>query len=152
MNDKEEMKIFESVGFLLSRLGRAHRNLIRSEMQSLGLCRGQPPVLFALYKKDGMSNSEMAEFLEITPATLTNKVKRMEKSQLVIRRRDPQDERVSRIYLTEKGRGLLDDLNEAMKDIERVLLTGFTQAEAKVFKKSLNKLVENIDQGLPSAE
>jgi len=152
MSTSEKMKIFDSIGFLLGRLGRAHRNLIRSEMQGLGLCRGQPPVLFALNERDGTSNSEMAEFLEITPATLTNKVKRMEKAQLVIRRRDPQDERVSRIYLTEKGRGLLDDLHVAMKDIENVLLEGFSESQAQVFNESLQKVVENIEQHFPVAD
>jgi DNA-binding MarR family transcriptional regulator len=152
MSTPEKMKIFDSIGSLLARLGRAHRNLIRSEMQELGLCRGQPPVLFALNEKDGMSNSEMAEFLEITPATLTNKVKRMEKAQLVIRRRDSQDERVSRIYLTEKGRGLLDDLHAIMKDIEDVLLEGFSQSQAQDFKENLELVVHNIEVHIPSAD
>ncbi|MDY6846984.1 MAG: MarR family transcriptional regulator [Chloroflexota bacterium] len=146
------MKIFDSIGSLLVRLGRAHRNLIRREMRCLGLCRGQPPVLFALNERDGTSNSEMAKFLEITPATLTNKVKRMEKAQLVIRRRDPQDERVNRIYLTTKGRGLLDDLHVAMKAIENILLDDFSESQAQVFKESLQKVVENIEQHLTVAD
>jgi DNA-binding MarR family transcriptional regulator len=148
----EKMKIFDSIGSLLARLGRAHRNLIRSEIRDLGLCRGQPPVLFALNEKDGMSNSEMAEFLEITPATLTNKVKRMEKAQLVIRRRDSQDERVSRVYLTEKGKGLLDDLHAVMKDIEDVLLEGFSESQAQDFKENLEQVVHNIEMRIPSTD
>jgi DNA-binding MarR family transcriptional regulator len=152
MSTPEKMKIFDSIGSLLARLGRAHRNLLRSEMHELGLCGGQPPVLFALNERDGMSNSEMAALLEITPATLTNKVKRMEKAQLVIRRRDSQDERVSRIYLTEKGKGLLDDLRVTMKGIEDVLLEGFSESQAQVFKENLQQVVKNIEQHFPAAD
>ncbi len=149
MDDLEKNEVFDTIGFLLLRLGRAHRYLIRNEMQAFGLFRGQPPVLFALNKKDGMSNSEMAEFLEITPATLTNKVKRMEKANLVIRKRDPEDERVSRIFLTEKGKGLINELHQSMQEIEEILLKGFSGSEEQRLKGDLLKIIENIEAHYP---
>jgi len=136
---------FDSIGFVLLKVFRAHQGLVRCKMRDLGLHRGQPPVLFALYENDGISNSEMAEYLEITPATLTNKVKRMEKSQLVVRRGDPDDERLSRIYLTDKGRGLMDTLRGSMLDMEEILLSGFSDSETQQLKRLLARLVENVD-------
>ncbi len=138
--------IFKSFGFLLVRLVRAHRDLIRREMHALGLHRGQPHVLFALHQTDGMANSQLAEFLEITPATLTNKIKRMEKAGVVLRQRDPDDERVSRIYLTEKGRGLIDDLRLSMHDMESILLEGFSPSEINHLKASLEKVLKNLEK------
>jgi len=138
-------KVFDSFGFLLLHLGRAHHSLIRKQMHRLGLHRGQPPVLFALHKQDGMSNSDLAEFLEITPATLTNKVKRMEKAGLVIRRRDPADERVSRIYLTDKGRGLMDKLRQSVVQKDAAMLEGFSKSEKKRLKDDLLKVLKNIE-------
>ncbi len=140
-----DSEIFKSFGFLLMSVGRSHRNLIRRQMHALGLCRGQPPVLFALYNKDGMSNSDLAEFLEITPATLTNKVKRMEKAGLVIRQRDEEDERVSRIYLTEKGRSFMDRLHQSMVEMEAVMLKGFSDSEVQRFTADMHKILENIE-------
>jgi len=140
-----ENKVFDSFGFLLMHIGRAHHSLIRKQMHGLGLCRGQPPVLFALHKQDGMSNSELAEFLEITPATLTNKVKRMEKARLVIRQRDPEDERVSRIYLTDKGRGLMDNLHQSVVDKDAAMLKGFSESDKKRLKEDLLKILKNIE-------
>lgn len=139
-------KVFDSFGFLLIRVVRAHRSLIREEMHKLGLHRGQPMVLFALNKEDGLSNSELAEILEITPATLTNKIKRMEKSDFVIRKRDPNDDRVSRIYLTDKGRSLMDELNQAMREMEAILLAGFNEAEIDHLKKDLKQVIDNIEE------
>jgi len=138
-------KVFDSFGFLLLHLGRAHHSLIRKQMHRLGLHRGQPPVLFALHKQDGMSNSDLAEFLEITPATLTNKVKRMEKAELVLRRRDPADERVSRIYLTDKGRGLMDELRRSVVEKDAAMLEGFSKSEKKQLKDDLLKVLKNIE-------
>jgi DNA-binding MarR family transcriptional regulator len=138
-------QVFDSFGFLIMHLGRAHHNLIRKQMHALGLHRGQPPVLFALYKQDGMSNSVLAEFLEITPATLTNKVKRMEKVDLVIRHRDPDDERVSRIYLTDKGRGLMDRLRQSVSEKEEAMLKGFSELEVKRLKHDILRILKNIE-------
>jgi len=138
-------KVFDSFGFLLLHLGRAHHSLIRKQMHRLGLHRGQPPVIFALHKQDGMSNSDLAEFLEITPATLTNKVKRMEKAELVLRRRDPDDERVSRIYLTDKGRGLMDKLRQSVEQKDAAMLEGFSKSEKKRLKDDLLKVLKNIE-------
>ncbi len=137
--------IFLSFGFLLMHVDRSHRNLVRRQMHALGLCRGQPPVLFALHKKDGMSNSELAEFLEITPATLTNKVKRMEKAGLVIRQRDEDDERVSRIYLTDKSRSFMDRLHKSMIEMESAMLKGFSDSEIQRIKADIRKILENIE-------
>jgi len=138
--------IFDSFGFLLVRVVRAHRGMIRHKMHELGLHRGQPHVMFALQKHEGMSNSEMAEFMEITPATLTNMVKRMEKAGLVVRRRDPDDERVSRIYMTDKGRGLMGELRVSMLEMEDVLLDGFSETEVQDLKSHIHKVLENIEE------
>lgn len=137
---------FDSVSYLLVRVVRAHRNMIDQRVQSLGLYRGQPPVLFALQDHDGMSNSEMAEFLSITPATLTNKIKRMEKADLVVRRRDPQDERISRIYITDKGKGLMNQLREIMLATEAMTLTGFSEKEINDIKLLLIRILDNIGE------
>lgn len=138
-------KIFDSLGFLLLHICRAHHTLIRKQVYTLKLHRGQPPVLFALYRKDGMSNSDLAAFLEITPATLTNKVKRMEKADLVIRKRDPKDERVSRIFLTDKGRGLMDNLHQMMEVMETEMLRGFGESEVRQLREGMLKILDNIE-------
>lgn len=141
----EENK-FDHFGFLLSRVALAHRNMVGREVKSLGMHRGQPPVLFTLEKHEGMSNSEMADFLDITPATLTNKIKRMEKAGLVIRRRDPQDERYIRIYMTEKGRGIMNQLRASIRETENILLTGFSEEEIEDLRSKMRRILENISE------
>lgn len=138
-------EIFNSLSFLLIRLMHAHRSMIRAQIQDLGLHRGQPSVLFALDRNDGLSNSELSDFLEITPATLTNKVKRMEKANLVIRKRDANDERVSRIYLTDEGRSLMDELRSLMFEMETAMLESFNDSEVQRLKGDVKKILKNIE-------
>jgi DNA-binding MarR family transcriptional regulator len=137
---------FKHFGFLLSRVALAHRNMVGHKMKGLGLHRGQPPVLFTLERYEGMSNSGMAKFLDITPATMTNKIKRMEKAGLVIRKRDPKDERISRIYMTEKGRGIMNQLKTSMGEIDKTLLKGFDEDEVEDVRKKMQRILENISE------
>ena len=51
-------------------------------------------MLFALYKKDGQSQKDLAKQLNINPATITVMLTRMEKAGLLERRKDPDDQRV----------------------------------------------------------
>ena len=137
---------FEHFGFLLSHVALAHRNMVGHKMRGMGLHRGQPPVLFTLEEHEGMSSSDMADFLNVTPATLTNKIKRMEKAGLVIRKRDPEDERVRRIYITEKGRGLMNQVKTSMREIENVLLKGFSETEVEDLREKLRRILGNISE------
>jgi DNA-binding MarR family transcriptional regulator len=57
---------------------------------------------------DGVTHSQIAETLEISPAAATKVIKRMEQVHYVQRRADPADERVSRVYLLYTGQYELD--------------------------------------------
>jgi len=136
----------QHIGFLISRVSLGHRNIVDRQLRKLGIHRGQPPVLFALQRHDGMSNSEMAELLNVTPATLTNKIKLMEKARLVIRKRDSEDKRYSRIYLTDKGRGIMEQLRASVTEIEDHLLLGFSEAELSKLLEFIQRMIDNIDR------
>ena len=51
-----------------------------------------------------MSQREIAEHLRIKPPTVNVTVQRLEKAGFLFRKADEKDQRVSRIYLTEKGK------------------------------------------------
>src|SRR5690606_33080780 len=89
---------------MMSHISRHFLHRAHGEIQEYGLYPGQPSLLFSLAKREGQSQKELAEELEIKPATLTVMLNRMEKNGLVRRAPDEQDQRVSRIYLTDEGR------------------------------------------------
>ena len=138
----------DSLAHSLIRICRAHRNLLRYTLSKTGLHRGQPPVLFALHQKDGLTNSELADRLEVSPATVTNMVKRMECSGFVVRRRDDADERLSRVYLTETGVNILSELEVVLKGIDSKIFSGLDSDEQETLSRMLDKIHENINRAL----
>ena len=85
----------ERLGYLLDKVGGLRHRRMHELLDELGLYHGQPAMLRALWARDGLTHSTLAEELNKSPATITKTVKRMEKAGFVERRPDPRDERTA---------------------------------------------------------
>ncbi|CAM3679358.1 MarR family winged helix-turn-helix transcriptional regulator [Paracidovorax anthurii] len=75
-------------------------------LKSLGLTYPQYLVMLALWERDGIPLKALAEQLHLDPGSLTPIVKRLEADGLLLRERDPADERSLALALTPRGRDL----------------------------------------------
>ena len=140
------MHEFSNTGYVLVKTLRHHHHMMRRRFDGMGLHRGQPPLIMQLYKHDGMTHSDLSEKMDVTPATVTNMVKRMERDGLVVRRRDDEDERVSRVYLTEEGKALRDEIIANIKEIENGTFAGFSEEEIVVLHDFLKRINHNLKE------
>lgn len=90
------------------RIIRAYRPLL----EPLGLTYVQYLVMLVLWESAPRSVGELGQQLHLDSGTLTPLLKRMEKSGLVLRERDSEDERRVLISLTDEGRNLRTKANE----------------------------------------
>lgn len=134
----------ESLGILLNQIVRLHHSRTHNLFHSVGLHRGQSSILFMLWKKDGRTQKEIAEGLRLTPATITDVIQRMEKLDLLSRVTDTADQRVQRVYLTPKGKGLQHEVEKISKDLESQCFKGFTPEEKKILRKFLIQIKNNL--------
>ncbi len=132
-----------SVFFQVIRL-HYHRSHIL--LDKIGVYPGQPPMLFALNQKDGQSQTQLSEMLNIKPATITVMLNRMEKEKLVERRRDPGDQRISRVYLTEKGKKLFCEVKNVVNNIEEECFKELTENERILLKRLLMQVRDNLHE------
>jgi DNA-binding MarR family transcriptional regulator len=135
-----------SLNLLLIEVCKLHYANSRELLEQIGVYRGQPPVLQALDRQEGLSHSELARHLHVKPSTITQMIKRMEQAGFVQRRRDVEDERVSRVYLTELGRAIQGDLERVQGKIEAGTFAGFSQAEREQVARFLSRMRQNLLQ------
>jgi DNA-binding MarR family transcriptional regulator len=135
----------DRIGHLLARMCKRLRVRAHASMEKIGLYRGQHFALRALWQQEGITHSELAEWLNVRPATVTNMVKRMEKAGLVERRRDAEDERVSRVYLTEAGRDVQDAVEGVWRKLEEQTFAGFSPEELDQFNQFLLRIQDNLN-------
>jgi DNA-binding MarR family transcriptional regulator len=108
------------------------------------LYRGQPPVLFALWEREGATHGELATRLHVKPATITKMITRMERAGFVERRSDPEDQRVSRVYLTDTGRSIRDRVEQVWRKIEEETFAGFSAEERNLLQRFFLQMRENL--------
>ena len=131
---------------MFMRIDRRFMGKCFGQMQEVGIYPGQIPVLGLLAHRDGLSQREIAEHLRIKPPTVNVTVQRLEKAGFLYRKADEKDQRISRIYLTEKGKQAKEDGMKKVKENEKILLSGLSDAELCLLKRMLEQITENIDK------
>ena len=84
----------DSVGWLLNNAARLSARRLSGKLAGYNVTPPQWGVLVALWEQDGLSLSELAKRSFFDGPTMTGIVDRLEKANLVERRRDSSDRRV----------------------------------------------------------
>ena len=138
----------DTLNSLLSQIIRSHHTRAHMLFQKIGLSRGQPPIISMLSEEDGLTQKEISEKLHLTPATITDTLQRMEKLEFLERKPDSKDLRVTRVYLTEKGKALQSEIIAIRNTIENDFFQGFTLEEKLLLRRFFLQIRDNIFKAL----
>jgi MarR family transcriptional regulator, organic hydroperoxide resistance regulator len=143
-----DMEQFEedSLYALFEKVKRLHHHRVVEVFEEVGLNYGQPPILFALLDKDGQTQTELSKHRKLTPATITAALQRMEKGGWIVRKTDSEDSRVSRVYLTEKGRNIRLSVEAKMKQLQQETFRNFTDMEKALVRRLFQQMEENLSK------
>ena len=139
-----EMNVKDTVGYMLAQVCKLHRQRADELLTEIGLHVGQEMILVMLEDNEGITQTELAERMMIQPPTLTNSLKRLEREGFVMRRPDPDDQRVSRVHTTRKGRDLMATVNEAWTKLEEESFKGFSLEERVLLRRLLIQTCQNL--------
>ena len=133
--------IEDSLGYLLNRTARLMANELAEGLRPAGVAIGQWAVLLFLWARDGLSQAELSRLVAIEPPTMVRTIDRMVRDGLVTRAPDPDDGRLSRIYLTERAWSLRDELVPLAAAVNGEILNGLTANEARTLRRLLAKVL-----------
>lgn len=137
----------ESLGYVLAAVCRQIRREAHAHFEGLGLHRGQNFILRILWEEEGLSQSELADRLGLSPATITNALQNMEKADLVRREQDAEDQRISRVYLTESGEAIRSRAEVLWQALEDRAFGGLSAEEHAQLHALLLRVRDNLDGG-----
>ena len=136
----------ESLDRLFSQICRLKHARVHTLYEALGLYRGQPRVLHALWDQEGLTHTDLSRRLRVQPATITKMIQRMEKAGFVERRNDPDDQRVSRVYLAAAGRAVREDVQRVWRRLEEEAFSGFAEEERVLLREFFVRIRDNLTQ------
>lgn len=140
------LEIFDNVCILLAKSEQKHFQFTKKllEEHGLGITPGQLVVLYALYKGDGVSITELSKKSYLDNSTLTGLIDRLERAHFVSRVDVPEDRRSYYIYLTEEANAIRDQAIAIMQSVAKTMLEGCSEEEVLVFRKVLLNIYEKL--------
>ncbi|WP_407164972.1 MarR family winged helix-turn-helix transcriptional regulator [Bradyrhizobium sp. ORS 111] len=130
---------------------RLLRNYIDHRAKARGTTRAQWIVLFRLREQEGLSQVDLADVLELQPISLVRLLDRLVEHGLLERRPDPKDRRANRLFLTKRGRQLVDDLDSLRDAIASDVLRDVSDAHVEsglATLRSVKDRIKALDDGL----
>ena len=131
-------------GFILNDVARLLRTTYDRRMKVLGLTRSQWWVLTHLYRNDGVTQSELAEILEIEKPTLGRLLDRLQANGGVRRQEHAADRRAKRVFLTEEVGPAMKAMRVAAAEMRRDALAGLSRAQQSQFVDTLIAVKANL--------
>ncbi|MDT3699782.1 MAG: MarR family transcriptional regulator [Thermincola sp.] len=110
---------------------------------------GIPPAQMAamqkLRKKDGVAISQLAKEMGLLLSSISGLVNRMIKQGLITKKKDERDSRVSKIYVTEKGREIIGKLSSFSLEIENYFENYVDKEDLLCLSRNLQKITSVLD-------
>jgi MarR family transcriptional regulator for hemolysin len=110
----------------------------------LELTRAQWRALKVTSRHEGLSQSELAEHLDMEAIPVGRVIDRLEKTGFVERRADPADRRRWRLYLTPKALAIVDEMDVIAGELRDDALRGIERDDLDTLLSVLNRIKENL--------
>ncbi|NMI03555.1 winged helix-turn-helix transcriptional regulator [Paenibacillus sp. SZ31] len=140
MTDAVDCDIRQSLDRISSQMRRNYSESLRE----LNLYVGQDKLLYHLWLGDGVTQMQLCEHLKCEPPTVTNMVKSLEQNGFIYRKRDVQDARIMRIYLTDKGKALEKPVDIKWREQQAKLLQSISTEDRLILRQLVQQMERNI--------
>ena len=146
MEKEKKLENEITLGMLIGQVHRlsTKRFVKNSHRYGLEISLDQWLVLGPVWKNDGISQKDIAEYCGKDKTSVTKIIDTLEKKNLVVRVTDQLDHRVKRVVLSQKGRELFLSALPVMAQTRDELRSGISDKEIEALKSILSKIYKNL--------
>ncbi len=134
------MKVHDCIFFQLTKASLAGTGFWGKKVEHLGVTASQAMVLNFLGEEDRILSRVLRQKLQITSATMTGILDRLERLDLIERQPHPDDRRAILVCLTNQGLRYAKKINRLMIEANDVFLGKFRARDAQAFRNMLKKV------------
>ncbi|WP_409344442.1 MarR family winged helix-turn-helix transcriptional regulator [Paenibacillus sp. MBLB4367] len=135
----------------ISLLYRTGQTYIGNRLKHHEVGKGQFMFLNALYREDGLSQDEIADYLRIDKGTTAKALKKLEEQGYVTRQAREDDKRFNRVFLTAAALEIKDEVRGVLTDWRSLLTEGFTETEKEQALTLLERMGDNAARYMKEA-
>ena len=140
------------LGFLIHDVSRLRRSAFDRCLKPLNVTRSQWWVLAYLSREDGMTQSQLAEELDLGKVAVGGLIDRLQKAGLVRRDADASDRRVNRVFLEPKSKQLINRMRKVSHRMNEQILTGLAEDKLERTALTLDAMKHNLLEFLQATD
>jgi len=135
----------ESLGFHCNLTLKSFISALQEQLKGTGVSPTQHRALAHLISLGPLSQSELVDYLAITPASGVRLIDRMERDGWVIRKPDYSDGRKKRIYPTPKAFSTWEEISVAGREVLEQAYKNIQSSDIEIVKLILGKVRKNLE-------
>jgi DNA-binding MarR family transcriptional regulator len=136
-------RLDDQLCFALYAASKAVSGAYRQMLTEVDLTYPQYLTMLAVWENDGSTVAELGGSVALDSGTLSPLLQRLERAELIRRERTDADERVVRVYATEKGAALEARVAPVREAVESA--TGLSDADFATLRSTLHTLRRTIE-------
>ena len=136
--------IDSTFAYLMQDVTRHMRKHFDRRATKFGLTRAQWRALKTIRRNEGLSQTALADYLDMAPIPVGRVIDRLEKAGYVERRADPGDRRCWRLYLTAKAHAVVDEMEVIARGLRDDALDGIARDDFETLLRVLTQLKDNL--------
>lgn len=137
--------MINSLGRLISilyRKGNIYKNMI---LDDFNITASEQPFLSSLFNEDGVSQEYLSSKLLLDKASTTRSLQSLIDKGYIKKKRDDNDKRINRIFLTEKSKSIEKEIKARLENWNDILTSDLNESEKEMAYLILNKMVNNLN-------
>lgn len=138
------MRVRDCIFFQLTKASLAGAGFWAKKIEHLGVTASQGMVLNFLGEEDRILSRVLRQKLQITSATMTGILDRLEKIGLIERQPHPDDRRAILVCLTDKGACYAKDINQIMVAANEEFFDRFNPEDSRVLQRMLKRVQKDM--------
>ena len=119
---------------------------LRERTSGGGLYDGQLPILEFLIHSPGCTQCQIAHWLCVSPASIAQSTKRLQKAGLIEKRVDADNLRCNRLYATESGIVTAQEYRRTFDVLDDETLHGFSEEDMRQAVDLLDRMIANVNR------
>ena len=136
-------------GFLITKIKQLHSRALAQCISDKGIdafSGEQGKILFVLWRKDKITQKELATETGLAKNTITVMLEKMEKNNLIRRITDENDKRKSLVILTDYAKSLKKSFDEISDEMLKKVYKGFSEEEIDQYEGYLHRIIRNLEE------
>jgi len=133
---------------LIRRIGMSMKAFQDSHLVPYGITNQQGRIVGFLRERERAGSSicqlDVEAELGVTGSSVTSLLQGLERNGFIVRRARASDARAKELFITEKGRALVDEFDKVFNEAEKRLIHGFSSEEREIFAALLRRALMNI--------